>query len=139
MMKVMTSWIRNRTYKFLASNKFIDEKLQKGFWSGVSRTVEHTESLSYIINQARNKQKSVVTLIDLKNAFGEVHHGLIKEVLNFHHLPIEMSKFILDIYNDFTISIATDSFITTHLFVFKRVCCRGIASLPFYSICVLIH
>ena len=122
MMKVLTSWIRNRTYKYLASNKFIDEKLQKGFWSGVSGTVEHTESLSYIINQARNKQKSVsITLIDLRNAFGEVHHDLIKEVLKFHHLPSEMANFILDIYQSFTISIATEQFLTRPITVGRGV------------------
>jgi hypothetical protein len=59
MLNVLTSWVRNRTYKFLAASNLIDEKLQKGFWSGVSGTVEHTETLTYIINQARTKQKSV--------------------------------------------------------------------------------
>jgi hypothetical protein len=59
MLNVFTSWVRNRTYKFLAASNLIDEKLQKGFWSGVSGTVEHTETLTYIINQARTKQKSV--------------------------------------------------------------------------------
>ena len=99
MMKVMTSWMRNRIYKFLSANQIIDDKLQKGFWSGVSGTIEHTQHLTYTINQARLKQKSLcITLIDLKNAFGEVHHSLIKEVLNFHHVPADMSDFIMSIY-----------------------------------------
>jgi hypothetical protein len=59
MLKVLTSWIRNRTYKFLAVSNLMDEKIQRGFWSGVSGTVEHTETRTYIINQARTKQKSV--------------------------------------------------------------------------------
>ena len=122
MLKVLTSWMRNRIYKFLASNNFIDEKLQKGFWSGVSGTVEHTQSLSYIINQARVKQKSVcITLIDLRNAFGEVHHSLIKEVMRFHHLPLDMSNFIANMYEGFTVSIATDVFITRPIEVQRGV------------------
>ena len=28
-----------------------------------------------------------VTLLDLKNAFGEVHHDLIRAALQYHHLP----------------------------------------------------
>ena len=122
MLKVLTFWMRNRTYIFLASNNFIDEKLQKGFWSGVSGTIEHTETLTYIIDQARLKQKSVcVTLIDLRNAFGEVHHELLKEVLEFHHLPPEMGNFITSMYNGFTVSIATDQFITRPIDVQRGV------------------
>lgn len=121
-LKVLTSWVRNRVYKFLASNKFIDEKLQKGFWSGVSGTVEHTETLTYVINQARLKQRSVcISLIDLRNAFGEVHHSLIKEVLKFHHLPPDMSGFITSLYDGFTISVATEQFITRPIEVQRGV------------------
>ena len=44
--------------------------------------------MPYIINKVRLKQRSVViTLLDLKNAFGEVHHNLIKSVLDYHHIP----------------------------------------------------
>ncbi len=91
MLKVLTSWIRNKVYKFLTSNELIDEKLQKGFWSRVSGTVEHTETLSYIINQARMKQRSVC--ITLRNAFGEVHHSLIKEVLKIPSSTIRYECF----------------------------------------------
>jgi hypothetical protein len=113
MLKVLTSWIRNRTYKFLAASNLIDEKLQKGFWSGVSGTVEHTETLTYIINQARTKQK--------RNAFGEVHHDLIREVMKFHHLSPDMSDFIMSLYDSFTISVATDQFITRPIEVQRGV------------------
>ena len=38
----------------------------------MSGTVEHNETLTYLINHSKAKQKSlVVTLIDLKNAFGD--------------------------------------------------------------------
>ena len=71
------------------------------------------ERLSYLIDQARNKQKSVwVTLIDLKNSFGEVRHGFIEQVLKFDQMPIEMISFILTTYINFTISVATDVFVT---------------------------
>ena len=122
MLKVLTSWVRNRTYKFLAVSNLIDEKLQRCFWSGVSGTVEHTETLTYIINQARTKQKSVcITLIDLRNAFGEVHYDLIREVMKFHHLPPDMSDFIMCLYDGFTISVATDQFIIRHIEVQRGV------------------
>ena len=44
--------------------------------------------MAYILNQARTKQRSlVITLLDLKNAFGEVHHNVIQFVLCYHHIP----------------------------------------------------
>ena len=44
--------------------------------------------MAYIIIKARTKQRSlIVTLLDLKNAFGEVHHNLISSALSNHHVP----------------------------------------------------
>ena len=44
--------------------------------------------MSHIINDARRRQRSVpITLIDLHNAFGEVHHNLIEFLLKYHHIP----------------------------------------------------
>ena len=37
---------------------------------------------------SRIRQRSlVITLLDLKNAFGEVHHNLNQSVLGYHHIP----------------------------------------------------
>ena len=73
--QVFTSWMRNRIYKHFCENEYIETNIQKGFWSGISGTIEHPQHLTYLINHARLKQRSLcVSLIDLKNAFGEVHH-----------------------------------------------------------------
>lgn len=46
-----------------------------------------TYLIADIINKARRKQRSfVITLLDLKNAFGEVHHNLIRCVLDYQHI-----------------------------------------------------
>ena len=50
--------------------------------------------------------------IDLKNAFGEVHHELIRAVLRFHHIPRSIEKFILHLYDGFRISVAANRFLT---------------------------
>ena len=51
----------------------------------MSGTYEHIANLSYLINHARKKQKNLtITLIDLRNAFGEVHHNLIDTILEYH-------------------------------------------------------
>ena len=79
MLKVFTSVIRNKIFKFVRDNNYIETNNQKGFWPGLSGAVEHTELLNYLLNDSRNKQRSsiVVTLIDLKNAFGEYGYECI--------------------------------------------------------------
>jgi hypothetical protein len=111
--KIYTSLIRNRLYTFTLSNKYIESNLQKGFWDKISGVVEHTETLSHVVNHARKKQKSlVVTLLDLKNAFGELDHKLLISVLKYHHVPPEMIELISSLYTDYHISITTNDFMT---------------------------
>ena len=75
-------------FAFLSANGYIEHRIQKGFMPKLSGTYEHTAQMSQIINKVRIKQRSVViTLLDLKNAFGEVHHNLIPAVLKYHHIP----------------------------------------------------
>ena len=82
----------------------------------------NTQQLAYIIRHAKRKQKtSVVTLLDLKNAFGEVSHSLIPTVLQFHHIPREMQNIISELYSGFSTSIATKTFVTSTLQVEKEV------------------
>ena len=64
--KNYSSLIGNRIFDFLVKNDFIETRIQKGFWKGISGTIVFIELLSHIINQARNKQRQViVTLLDL--------------------------------------------------------------------------
>ncbi|CAB4031316.1 Hypothetical predicted protein [Paramuricea clavata] len=69
--------------------------------------------MAYIINQARIRQQSlVITLLDLKNAFGEVHHNLIQSVLGYHHIPQHIQLMIKSLYTNFKTSIITSDFNT---------------------------
>ena len=110
-LKVLTSLIRERIYSFLASNNYIETEIQKGFVPGMSGTYEHIANLSYLINHARKKQKSLtITLTDLRNAFGEVHHNLIDTILEYHHVDQQVRDIVKLLYRDFYTSIITDAF-----------------------------
>ena len=86
----------------------------------MSGTFEHIEEMSHIINHSRKQKRSVIiTLINLKNAFGEVHHSLIQSLLLYHYIPDEMNCIIL--YNDFHLSIITNDFHTKYIAVEKCV------------------
>ena len=120
--KIYSSLIRNRIYQFLLKNKYIESRIQKRFGEGMSGTIEHTELLSYIINHARNKQReAVITLLDLKNAFGEVDHRLLIKVLEFHYIPEEIKTLIRDYYNNYHAIIGTDNFTTDQINIKKGV------------------
>ena len=56
--KVLTSLIRNRIYAFLCKNQYIETNIQKGFWTGISGTTEHTELMSHLINHARQNNEA---------------------------------------------------------------------------------
>ena len=121
-LKVFTSCLRNAIYSYLISNNFIEHSIQKGFTPNLSGTLEHTAQMADIINKARIRQRSVViTLLDLKNAFGEVHHNLIQSVLDYHYIPHHINSAIKSLYTDFQTSIITSDFSTPFISVGRGV------------------
>ncbi|CAB4011668.1 Hypothetical predicted protein, partial [Paramuricea clavata] len=96
--------------------------IQKGFTPNMSGTLELTAQMANIINKARIKQRSlVITLLDLKNAFGEVHHNLITSVLDYNHIPEHVKLIIKSLYTDFKTSIITFEFRTPFIPVRRGV------------------
>ena len=64
-LKIFTSCLCNKTFQYLAENKYIEQSIQKGFTQQISGTLEHTAQMAHIINTAHVKQRSVViTLLD---------------------------------------------------------------------------
>ena len=121
-LKIFTSILRNRIYTFLIANGYAESNIQKGFVPGLSGTFEHIAEMGHIINQARINNRSVtITLIDLKNAFGEVRHDIIKTVLDFHHIPEDICALVTALYADFATAIATDTYITNFVPIKKGV------------------
>ena len=121
-LKVFTSLIRNRMFDFLLKNRYLEHNIQKGFIPKISRTYEHTAQMAFLINQARLKQQSLfITILDLRNAFGEVHYNLIQETLRFHHVPAEIQNLIKDLYTDFKTLVITTGYATPFIPVTKVV------------------
>jgi len=121
-LKVFTSCLRDSIFSFLKQNDFIEAEIQKGFTPKIAGVLEHTSMMANIIDKARTKQRSLVlTLLDLKNAFGEVHHNLIEEVLLYHHIPAKAKALISSLYTDFHTSVITDDFLTPAIPVRKGV------------------
>ena len=135
-LKIFTSCLRNSIFNFLAVNNFIEHEIQKGFTPGLSGTLEHTAQMANIINKARIKQRSlVITLLDLKNAFGEVHHNLIQTVLDYHHIPDHIKLLIKSLYTDFKTSIITPGFRTPFVSVGRGVLQGDCLSPLLFNLC----
>ena len=78
--------------------------------------------MANIIDKARTKQRSLVlTLLDLKNAFAEVHNNLIQEVLLYHHIPAKAKELISSLYTDFDTCVITDNYLIPAIPVRKGV------------------
>ena len=121
-LKILTSALRNKVCQFLTSNNYIETNIQTGFVNGISGTFKHTNHLAYVINNARKSQRSLtVTLLDLRNAFGEVHHNLIDCVLEYHHVPENIREIVKNLYCCFKTSILTDEFVTDFVHMQKGV------------------
>ena len=121
-LKIFTSLLRNRMYEFLLKNSYVESHYQKGFTPGLSGTFEHITEMSDLINHARNKQRSLtVTLIDLRNAFGEVNHALIDTALQYHHVPEKICELVQNLYTDFKISVITKDYQTSFISVKRGV------------------
>ena len=77
--------------------------------------------LAYVINNARKSQRSlIVTLLELRNAFGEVHHNLINCVLEHHHVPEDVREIVKNLYCCFKTSMLTDGCVTDFAHMEKR-------------------
>ena len=120
--KILAAIMRKRRFEYLSQNKLIDQKHQKGFWPSVDGVGEHTETPTHVIREAKRHQNGlVVTLLDLKNAFGEFQHELIRAALQYHHLPQLFIELFNSIYLNAVISVASNKEWTDFLEVEKGV------------------
>jgi len=105
--KIFSSIYASKLQAFVKFNNFLDGNRQKGFCSGVDGVTEHNELLAHMMQDAKRKQHSIsVTLLDLQNAFGSVHHNLIRASLQYHHVPSIFSNLFEKIYDNAYITVS---------------------------------
>ena len=123
-------------YDFLLENNYIDRSIQKGFWPKTDGVTEHTELLTHIMKDAkRNGRSLIIVLLDLRNAFGEIQHDLIRSALKYHHLPSIFTDLFNEIYNGASITVAVNSKWTECLQVNKGVLQGEPCSPLFFNLC----
>ena len=74
---------------------------QKGFIRGIDGCLEHSRIAVELFNDANRRHKNLYALaIDLRDAFGSVPHGYIKEILREMDFPSEVLNVISRAYDD---------------------------------------
>ena len=134
--EVFTLLIQNRMHSFLINNSYVETNIQKGFWTRISGTIEHAETLTCMIKCSRCYQRNlVITLLNLKSTFGKLDHNLITSVLHYHHEPDHIRSLIGSFYTNYTIPVGTNDFITNPINFEKGVLQRDSLSLLIFNIC----
>ena len=99
--KIFTTLLKNRWLSFITNNGYLDTSIQKAFLPGMPGCLEHCQKLTAAINEAHRKHRSLtVCWIDLANAYGSVHHGLISYALQHYHAPPQFLRVVSSIYTD---------------------------------------
>ena len=84
-------------------------------------------------NQPRLKQRSVIiTLLNLKNAIGEVHKNLIRFVFDYRHIPDSVQSLIANLYTNFHSCLISENF-TNPFLPFQRGVLQGDCLSPLLS------
>lgn len=134
--KVFSSLYRNRMQAFMNDNSYMNTNIQKGFIGGVEGVMEHTELLDNIMKSAKRHQRSLVlALFDLRNAFGEVRHNLIRSSLTYHHFPESFVSLFNCIYSDFNIVVSCNKAVTDCVQVQRGVLQGDPCSPLLFNIC----
>ena len=72
-----------KNHIYLCNNDYIDHCIQKGFWLNISGTIEHTETLTLLINNSRNEQKNLVVCL--------IHRFTVSNPLFTYHNNFEQN------------------------------------------------
>ena len=92
--------------------------------------------MDYIIRSAKRHQRTLfIALFDLKNAFSEVNHNLIRSSLLYHHLPDNFLQIFNSIYDSFQIAVSCNNSITECISVQKGVLQGDPCSPLLFNIC----
>ena len=120
--KIYASVYASTLHDYLAKRNYIEKEQQKGFCKGVDGVSERTEMRSHILKTAKREQRCItIALLDLKNAFGEVHHALLEASLQFHHVPAELIQLFKSSFENNYIVVSMDQKTTDPILVERGV------------------
>lgn len=95
--EVFHSIIEQRLLKYGIANKILDATVRKGFIENMNGCGQHAVKHRNIIEKQRKRHRSLHVLwLDIRNAYGSVHHSLIKTILEKNRVPQRWIDYISD-------------------------------------------
>ena len=89
-----------------------------------------------MLRDAKLHQRTIViSLLDLKNAFGEISHNLIASAMRYHHIPETFIAFILNIYKHSQVAVSTGKDVTEFIDVKRGVLQEDPISPLLFNVC----
>lgn len=123
--KIFHKILASRLEQYAIDSEIIDQDIQKGFLKGINGVIEHTFSMSAILEHARSNGLPVsITFIDLRNAFGSIAHNLIYDTLELLKIPLQIRKYIKNAYSQLNACIRTKKWSSSN-FNIKRGVFQG--------------
>ena len=85
------------------NNEMIPPVEIDGSFRYLGKMFSYTMGTDEIRNELEEELTSYLDKVDKlpQNAFGEVHHNLLQTILSYHHIPIEISGLIRNMYEDY--------------------------------------
>ena len=100
----------------MIQNKFLDQSIQKDFMPSTPGCIENHLKLMSVLSEARKKHKTLaVCWLDLKSAYGSVHHSLIEYSLKHYHAPPKFYNMIRFFYQELSASAITPEWSTAQI------------------------
>ena len=94
-------------------NGYLDTAVQKAFLPGTPGCLEQYEKLFAVIHEAHKRHRSLtVCWLDLANAYGSVHHQLIRFALKHYHAPQSFAAVVSSLYSGLRSTITSRSWST---------------------------
>ena len=114
--KIFTRILQHRWQGFMLRNNYMDRNIQKAFLPSTPGCTEHHSKLAGVLSEARHHHKSIaVCWLDLANAYGSVHHSLIRFALNLYHAPPKFKNMVSVLYSGLAAQVSTPCWSTTTL------------------------
>ena len=93
---------------YTRSNGYMDSTVQKAFLPAISGCTEKSIKLATTLREAHSKHCSIsVCWLDLANAYGSVHHGLIEFSLQHYGAPSKLLHIVVNMYSNLQSIIIT--------------------------------
>ena len=100
MYKIFSAIISQRLSRVAVEKGWISPS-QKGFLPGVQGIQEHTQLLQTVVEESKATSSNMsMAWLDLANAFGSIHHAILKQLLQSLPIPANLQKILMDTYSE---------------------------------------